>query len=318
MAKVTKAVIPIAGQGRRMLPLSAAVPKALLGLVDGAGRCRAVLHWTAAQAAAAGAAELAIVMSPSQEAIVRAYLSAARGVQPAMPPGITLIVQDRPLGFGDAVLRARQFVGNDNFLLLLGDHVYTGDSQVRAAAQVVRAFEQAGRLTAALQTACAMIGVQQVGVEELSRVGVCAGEPVGARIYRCTAFIEKPSAVQAQQSLRTPGLPEDSFLAHAGIYAFTSEIFDCLAELAAKTGAKMGAMPSPLSGEGMCPPTCVAVNAAGRHATPELQLADAQSLLLSRHPHDYYLYHIDAAACDVGTPEGYATALARFASFQEE
>ena len=287
---ITKAVIPVAGLGTRMLPISAVVPKCLLPLTDAAGRCRAAIHWLVAAARDAGVVEAAVVVSPAQHERLACYFQAARGeagYADADPPLPTLhfVVQDRPLGFGDAVLRAEPFVGRYPFLLLLGDYIHTWPSGAESCiAQVARVF--------ATHNPTAMIGMQPVGEADLGRVGVARGVPMANEdaemimpaptIFRAVEFIEKPTPSEAHERLVTPGLPEGQFLAHAGIYAFTSEIF------------------TPLS-----------------HVRPdehgEISFAAAQRKLLERHPKDYLLCQIIGQAHDLGHPAGYAAAQAALA-----
>ena len=66
MMTISKALIPIAGLGTRMRPLSQVVPKAMLPLVDGAGRVRPIVHYICAEAHAAGAEQIVLVISPGQ------------------------------------------------------------------------------------------------------------------------------------------------------------------------------------------------------------------------------------------------------------
>jgi UTP-glucose-1-phosphate uridylyltransferase len=141
-----------------------------------------------------------------------------------------------------------------------------------------------------------MVGMQPVPAEELPRVGVGRGEPLDAardrpldaardrplegQVYRCTAIVEKPTEAQARAELVTPGLPDGAFLAHAGIYAFSPRILECLSELRVR------------GGDG------------------ELQLTDAQRMLLAGRPDDCYLLRIAGRAHDTGTPDGYAATFA--------
>jgi len=286
---IAKALIPIAGTGSRLAPITSAVPKAMLPLPAGPEAMLPVLHWICAEAAAAGANEVLLIASPWQQALVAAYLdSAGKSGGPPLPERIEIAIQETPAGFGDAVARGRDFVGGEDFMLLLGDHVYipAGPARAACAAQVAMAHENV--------RGAATIGVQAVGADELSRVGVPAGEPVGDRLYRCTRFVEKPDPAAAARRLVTPGLPAGQFLAHCGIYIFTSEIFDCLAALAGN------------------PPTCRRQAGAARRGA-ELQLADAQGVLLDRHGRDYYLYRIHGRAYDTGTVGNYVKAVAAFA-----
>lgn len=294
--KISKAVIPVAGLGTRMLPMSAVLPKCLFPLTDASGRCRPILHWLCDQARTAGVQEVAVVVSPGQHELIARYMKAACSggdYSQADPPLPTLhyVIQDRPAGFGDAVLRAEPFVGRYPFLLLLGDHIYvTAPGQPSCVQQVAAAFSQ--------HKPAAMVGMQAVPEAELPRVGVARGVPIPptpqptanaepapehpATVYRCTDFVEKPTVQQARERLVTPALPEGQYLAHAGVYAFGSAIFDCL-----------GATPPDAKGE--------------------LQLADAQSLLLQKRPQEYLLCHIQGRAYDTGNPQGYAAAQAAMA-----
>jgi len=279
---IRRALIPIAGLGRRMQPVSSAFCKAMLPLVDGAGRIRPVLHYILAEASAAGIEEAGLIVSPRDMEMVGRYLSAIKDDPdkwpPAVPRRIELIRQDQPAGFGDAVARGEQFLAGESFMLLLGDYVYLAKpGQNSCAAQVADALEN--------RRAAAMIGVQAVGPEQLDRVGVVQGRPIDGRLYRCTGFIEKPAPAAANERLVTPGLGRGRFLAHCGIYIFAPEIFQCIAAVADE------------------------VRAEGR----EIQLADAQSLLLRRRRQDYYLFHVVGRCFDVGTPPGYAAAFAAFA-----
>jgi UTP--glucose-1-phosphate uridylyltransferase len=266
---LNKALIPVAGLGTRMLPISSAVPKALLPLVDPAGRVRPVVHFVLREAAAAGARQIVLMVAPGQEETFQAYLQAARQAGDELPQEIRCVPAE-PRGFGYAVACGRPFVGDEPFMVLLGDHVQRAEpGQPACAAQVAQAFRRRG--------GAAMIGVQPVGPDQLPLVGVTGGEPIEGRLYRCRHFIEKPSLAQARALLATPGLPADRFLAHCGIYVFTAEIFDCLQAVAA----------------GLAP-------------GQELQLADAQNLLLKRRGQDHALCEVAGRAWDSGSPETYA------------
>ena len=274
---IRHAIIPIAGKGTRMYPVARAVPKALLPLVDPEDQLRCVLHAICAEAAGAGVTDACVVVSPGQQATVEAYFTQARvSGGEDLPDRIVFVEQTTPAGFGDAVLQAADFAAGRPVLLMLGDHVHLSPpGKPGCAAQVVRAYTDRDQ-------PAAMVGVQTVGAEELCRVGTAAGEPVGGGVYRCTAFIEKPSLAQARKHLMTPGLAERTWLAHGGIYAFGPEIFDCLAERAR----------------------------ADRASGAEVELAAAQAMLLDRHPDNYLLRLLDGQVHDTGNPAGYAQAFA--------
>lgn len=275
---IRKALIPIAGKGTRLMPVTSVVPKAMFPLIDSTDNIKSVLHVICEHAVSAGAQSVGIVMSPWQVGIVQRYFEAAceYGFE-ELPARIEYITQASPNGFGDAVLQARNFVGDEPFMLLLGDHIHIpDDDKPVCAAQIVEAFDSAG--------AAAMIGMQTISATELSKVGVAGGIRIQQDTYRCTCFVEKPDIDTARRKLRTDGLPKDTFLAHSGIYIFTPEIFECIEEVA-----------------------MTAEKTAG-----EIELADAQSLLLTRRPEKYLLHNISGRAYDVGNPAGYAEAQAAF------
>ncbi|MFP4105341.1 MAG: sugar phosphate nucleotidyltransferase [Phycisphaerae bacterium] len=273
---ICKAVVPIAGLGTRMLPVTKAYPKALLPLVDASGRLRTVLDAILASAAAGGCDEAAVIVSPHQLNSVRAVLAQLRAEsQVTLPSVVEFLVQPEPGGFGDAVMQAEDFVAGRPFLLLLGDHIHTSEpgspSPVR---QLCETFDQ--------QNAVAATGMQVVDESELAKVGVAAGESVDGRTFRCTAFVEKPSADQARAMLTTPGLPDGKYLAHNGMYAFSAELFAYLHRL------------------------------EDPQTSGELQLAAAQSLMLKEHPSEYFLFHAPSISWDTGNPTGYAAAFSAF------
>jgi len=285
---IRKAIIPIAGAGSRLRPITSVLPKAMVPLPAGPQALVPVLHWICAEAAFGGVSEVLLIVSPAHRSLVADYLAAGERTgertggslagPAALPDRIEIAVQANPAGFGDAVAMGRDFVGDDDFMLLLGDHVYLPDASAGAcAAQLADAHSRA--------RGPAMIAVQPVGLAEIAKVGVPAGEPIGGRLYRCRDFVEKPDPATAAERLVTPGLADGQFLAHCGIYIFSPEIFGCLAELAARPG----------------------------RGGNELQLADAQSLLLERHRRDYYLFMIAGRGYDTGSVDNYVKAVAAFA-----
>lgn len=282
---IRKALIPLAGLGTRLRPFTLAAPKAMLPLVDSSLRVRPVIDYIVAEAMSAGVREIALIVSPGQQELLEKYFAGLAGLtcptgeaaSQSRPERVEYILQEQPRGFGDAVSMGEHFVAGEPFMLLLGDYVYLPQpSSPPCAAQVATTF---ARLAGA-----AVIGMQPVGTGELPKVGVARGEPLDERTYRCTDFIEKPSLAEARWRLLTPGLAKNEFLAHCGIYVFTSEIFACLAEL----------------------------KRTGKLTRGEVQLADAQSMLLDRHKNDYYLYRIAGQAHDVGTPENYVQTFQAF------
>lgn len=271
---ITKAVIPIAGKGTRLRPITSVVPKALFPLVDKQGNIKSVLQVILEQVKSAGIDDAAIIVSRGQQEILEKFFKSVRdGTRSQLPNTIEYIEQTEPKGFGDAVYQAKDFVGGESVLLLLGDYVYVSQNDCGCISQVTKAFDQ--------MDCKAMIGVQSTPQEVLHTVGVTKGLAAGQDgIYICTDFIEKPTLQQARDRLKTEGLSEGSFLAHCGIYAFTGDIFRCLEDVN-----------NIISGTGT-----------------ELELAAGQSILLENNPNKYGLCEINGRAYDTGNPKAYAQA----------
>src|ERR1700733_6294414 len=136
-AVVKKAVVPAAGLGTRMLPAAKAVPKELLPILD-----RPTLQHVAEEAAAAGIDDLLLISSRKKPAIEQHFLPNHELSEQLRKSGkenllasidsllakikIHIAYQPQQRGLGDAVNQARDHVGNDPFLVMLGDAVFSG------------------------------------------------------------------------------------------------------------------------------------------------------------------------------------------------
>ncbi len=273
---IRKAVIPLAGLATRMRPISQVVPKALLPLVGPDGRVRPIVHFICTEAMSGGVDEIALIVTPGHEQILRDYFAAAGDAGDKDVPEKIVYIPAEPKGFGYAIAQAEDFVAGQPVMILLGDHVHRPACPGQTcAAQVASAYRQYGGK--------AVVGMHVVGPDELPRMGVAAGQPLDEGVYRCTHFVEKPDLSAARESLRTPGLDKDRFLAHAGIYAFAPEIFNAL---------NIAAEATPTGGE--------------------VEMAAAQSLLLRQYADEYFLVQFDGQVLDTGTPTTYAEALRLF------
>lgn len=270
---ISLAIIPVAGLGSRLYPMTRILPKVMFPLVATDGSVRPVADFIVQEALGAGVERVCFVTSTGQDRLLRSYFAEDR----QLCERIEYITDVAPAGSGYAVWTARAVASGGAVLVLLGDHVYIADEGVPPPArQVAEAF--------AAHDAVAMVGVRTISEAEVASVGVCRGTNLDGDIYRCTDIEEKPDQAVAADRLVTPDQPGGSYLAHAGIYAFTSQIFDCLHELVS------------IRGEGA-----------------ELGLTEAQQVLLTRHQADYLLCHIRAQSHDVGTPMGYLETLAAVA-----
>lgn len=242
MMRVNKAVITAAGKGTRQYPATSVVQKEMLPLVDRDGLTKPIIQIIAEEAFDAGIEEVCIVVSPGDEQLFRQHFRAiTQDLLPSfagkewalrqseklakMERALTFAVQPAPQGFGHAVYQSRDFVGNEPFLLLLGDHIYISQTDYRCARQLIDAYERTG--------ADAISAVKQTPGRQLHLFGTIRGLPMddSARLYSVAAIEEKPSVDHAIKNLVTPGLPPDQFLCHFGMHVFPPLIFDCLEQL---------------------------------------------------------------------------------------
>jgi UTP--glucose-1-phosphate uridylyltransferase len=239
VSPIRKAVITAAGRGTRQYPASTAVQKEMFPLVDTDGLTKPVIQIIGEEALAAGVEELCIVTPPGGEELYRHYfrrmdeglLAALRGKEWAMLESerlqdfgerLTFVTQDRPDGYGHAVHQARDFVGDEPFLLMLGDHVYV-QSRAGGPNCATQLIEQ--HLARGLAATSA---VQPTPEERLHLHGTVRGEPIEEGAWRVTAMHEKPDPAFARAHLRTPGLPPGQYLCFFGMNVFPPAIFDVL------------------------------------------------------------------------------------------
>jgi UTP--glucose-1-phosphate uridylyltransferase len=130
---------------------------------------------------------------------------------------VTSVFQGEQLGLGDAVLRAREHVGHEPFLCLLGDTIFSGD--VGPASQLVEAYRKFGT---------SVIGLEEVRPEKVALYGIVGGTELGDGAIRIDQLIEKPSIDRAP-----------SRLAIAARYILTPGIFDCLARATPGLGGEI-------------------------------------------------------------------------------
>lgn len=245
---VRKAVIPAAGFGTRLFPATRVVQKALLPVPDGRGGLAPAVQMIAEEALAGGVETVIIVVRAEDLPAFRALFHEplpgdllsrlpAAGQESArrlldIGRHVELVVQPRQDGLGDAVYCARETVGGEPFLLLLGDRVYRSRTRTPCARQLVDAFTRGG---------CSAVSLYPVPAAEVERRGLAAGrwlEP--GRLIEVSAFAEKPTPQVARERLRMPGLPRDGFLALFGQYVLEPQIFHYLEESIAAGARERG------------------------------------------------------------------------------
>ena len=203
---IKRALITAAGREQQRLPLQR--------LVDRDGVPKTALEIIVEEAVAAGAHEVGIVVRPGDEAAFRAAAgsSASR---------LELIPQPEPLGYGNAVSVARDFIDDEPFLHCVGDHLYVSDSDRRCGQQLVAVAEA---------EQCSVSAVQPTRESMLPYFGVIGGRrvPQTKNLYEVDTVLEKPTPTQAEQELIVPGLRAGHYLCFFGMHVLTPVIFDLL------------------------------------------------------------------------------------------
>jgi UTP--glucose-1-phosphate uridylyltransferase len=216
--KVRKAIIPAAGLGTRLLPNTKSIPKEMLPLVD-----KPVLQYIVEEAVAAGVEEILIITNRGKSPIedyfdyapdLEARLLAdgktdeARSVREvADMADVYFLRQKETKGLGHAIWRAKSFVGNEPFGILLGDDIMLSETPVLK--QLVQAAEK---------NDCSAIAVRQFPAEEITKYSsVKLEEQLGDRVYRISDMNEKPSVYERL-----------SDFAIMGRYVLSPAIFDIL------------------------------------------------------------------------------------------
>ena len=198
--KITKAVIPAAGLGTRVLPASKAVPKEMLNIVD-----KPAIQYLAEECAASGITDILIVTNrgkgvmedhfdyafeletqlrkdPSKAALLDSVRAAAELAN------IYFIRQKETKGLGHAILAAERFVGNEPFAILYGDDIIlTDEGQRPVTRQLIDAYEQYGKC---------VCGVQTCTEEQVMKYCTLDVTPLSGNVYNVHRIIEKPAKEQ--------------------------------------------------------------------------------------------------------------------------
>lgn len=245
MKKITHAVIPVAGFGTRMLPLSKSVPKELLPLGN-----RPAIHYVVEEAIAAGIKHIVLVGHAQKSAIenyfdINAELDnqlRAKGKNELadslnwLPDDVTvsMIRQGKPLGLGHAVLAARPIIGMNDFAVLLPDVVldpFTTDMMADNLAFMIESFAK-DKHSQILVDTVADEDVHKYGIAQLSESDNSAGAVDNKAdtntSFKVAGFVEKPSLADAP-----------SKLAVVGRYVFSNHIFDYLVNTKASVGGEI-------------------------------------------------------------------------------
>ncbi|WP_288658848.1 UTP--glucose-1-phosphate uridylyltransferase GalU [uncultured Limosilactobacillus sp.] len=222
MKRVRKAIIPAAGLGTRFLPATKALAKEMLPIVD-----KPTIQFIVEEARKSGIEDIVVVDGKNKRSIEDHFDSnpelednlrskhkdeMLKLVEDTTDINIYFIRQSHPRGLGDAVLTARDFIGDEPFVVMLGDDLNNINNNGQPLTkQLIESYQQTGAST---------LAVMRVPREDTAKYGVINPSKEGTPgLYNVTSFVEKPAPKDA---------PSD--LAIIGRYVFTPEIFGVLAK----------------------------------------------------------------------------------------
>ena len=194
--KITKAVIPAAGLGTRVLPATKAMPKEMLPIID-----KPAIQYIVEEAAKSGITDILIIISRGKS-IVEDHFDRAPELEKNLLAhdkielynsitelsdlaNITYVRQQEPKGLGHAVMLAKTFVGDDPFAVMYGDDVVIGENP--AIGQLCEAYDEFGK---------GVIGIKEVSFEFVQKYSSMKIKPIRDRLFEVSDMIEKPKPEQ--------------------------------------------------------------------------------------------------------------------------
>lgn len=215
--KVRKAVIPAAGLGTRFLPATKAIAKEMLPIVD-----KPTIQFIVEEALKSGIEDILIVTGKAKRPIEDHFDAnleletnlkekhkdeLLKLVEETTDINLHFVRQKHPLGLGHAVLQAKAFVGNEPFVVMLGDDLM--EDEIPLTKQLMLDYEN---------THASTIAVMEVPEDETHKYGIInPGEEVQEGLFNVKNFVEKPKPGEAPSNL-----------AIIGRYLLTPEIFSVL------------------------------------------------------------------------------------------
>lgn len=220
MNKIRKVIIPAAGLGTRFLPATKAIPKEMFPIID-----IPTLQYIVQEAVDSGIEEIGIIVSKSKPSIEEHFsidfdlekkllesnkvLEAQMLRDIANMVKISFINQLEPKGLGHAVLCAKDFIGKDDFAIMLGDDLIVNRKGSPVLKQMIDAYNNENT---------SILGVQEVAKEDTCRYGILKPVNVKGKLIEISSVVEKPKVEEAPSNY-----------AVLGRYVLKNKIFDILA-----------------------------------------------------------------------------------------
>ncbi|OGG05410.1 MAG: GHMP kinase [Candidatus Glassbacteria bacterium RIFCSPLOWO2_12_FULL_58_11] len=237
--RARKALIPAAGFGTRLFPATKATRKELFPVIGEDGVARPAILYLVEEALASGASGVCIVVQKEDVGLFESFFNApleighynklslaARSYQTRLMEigsKTTILAQEHQEGLGHAVHTAGEWIGQEPFLLMLGDHLYRSQTAVPCSRQLLDIYEKHQKN---------VIGLRKTHESLIGRFGTVAGlwDPNEKGLLNITEIAEKPSLDYARDKLRVDGLAGDEYLTIFGLYVLSPSVFEVLKE----------------------------------------------------------------------------------------
>ncbi len=209
--KVTKAIIPVAGLGTRMLPASKAIPKELLPIVN-----KPIIQYVVEEAINAGINQIIFITNDSKVAIEKHFdknfflesslkknkkKKLLESVKDIIPKNITIssIKQKKPLGLGDAIYKASKFIRNEPFAVLLPDEFLLNNSPLSDLKNMIKNFNSSEEGQILVEKISSKFS-KNYGVVDLSK-----SKKHNQKFKKIINFKEKPKSIESKEAYRIIG-----------------------------------------------------------------------------------------------------------------
>ena len=290
--RVKKAIIPVAGFGTRMYPATRFVKKEFLPVVANNGVAKPVIMYLLEELDEAGIEEIILIVGEEELSLFKSMFQSPLDEQhiEKLPERVReyektisrigkklrFAVQKERRGFGHAVYQAKQFIGDEPVLLMLGDFIYKSNENESCTMQTIKAYRKSGgQLT---------VAVKPIPLSEVVHYGVLTGS-FSDNIMKVTQMKEKPSVQYAEDYLGVKTRDNKvKYFCTFGQYILTPDVFNYLAEDIKKHD--------------------------GDNDNSEIQLTDALCKVLESK--GMVGVYIDGKSYDVGIPSAYAKTVAEF------
>ena len=198
-------VIPVAGMGTRFLPATKAIPKEMLPVLD-----KPLLHYAVDEAKSAGINNFIFVTNINNN-FPSLYLSRNMSLEKHLKEknkiktlkiiqsltiqkkNIKLVLQKKPLGLGDAILRAKKYIKEEDFAVMLPDDLILGKSCLK---ELIKVFNK---------EKSSVLAAMQVESKDVNKYGIIKGNKVNSKMMKVSELIEKPTLKNAPSNLAVVG-----------------------------------------------------------------------------------------------------------------